>query len=267
MSEPNPLFVNLSRMLQSNNVSVINWNPQGTGLIRQAQLPKVHTKATQRLGTTGGTVYNFVDPPCGSWGELSPWLTALRKKHPNRANSWNPRRNHFGGLMPEATYQVTNGLDVRDSRFTNGGQYAMKDGTEMRLTCRGSGCNTEWKRSERQKNAGYANKCPRCGTKDNFTETGPHQIQYAQLTFPVALVSNPSCTIGFVNLYGQEAERLQDIIAPGVKFKARFYGKAGKRSRQKQTGRGYEWYNYLLMTLGSAAYNAQNQRTGFIQII
>ncbi len=47
MSEPNPLFVNLSRMLQSNNVSVINWNPQGTGLIRQAQLPKVHTKATQ----------------------------------------------------------------------------------------------------------------------------------------------------------------------------------------------------------------------------
>lgn len=268
--ESSPEFLALEQMLRASNTSVINWNPQGTGMIRQSLVEKVSTKATKNLGASGGTQYDFEDPPCGTWGELSAWVQDLRDRNRSKRGSWNTRRNHFGGLMPEADYVVTDGRDVRDFRFTNGAQYAMNDGEEMRLTCQN--CNTNWVRSPRQSAAGYANRCPSCGTRDQFSETGPHQIQYASLKFPVALASNPTCTIGFVNLYGREAEQMRNSIRPGVRFRARFYGKAGKKSRQRpqgsggRRGRGYEWYNYLNMTLGSAAYNQSNQTSGYITI-
>jgi len=270
-NDRNPQFVALEERLRANNISVINWNPQGTGTLRQVLVEKVSTKATKNLGATGGTPYDIENPPCGSWGELTPWITELRERNQSKAARWNPRRNHFGSLMPVADYVVTDGRDVRDFRFTNGAQYALNDGTEMRLTCQS--CNTNWVRSERQSAAGYANRCPSCGTTDRFSETGPHQIQYASLKFPVALASNPTCTIGFVNLYGTEAERMRNSIRPGIRFQARFYGKAGRKSRQRaqgsggRRGRGYEWYNYLNMTLGSAAYNRSDRTSGFIQIL
>ena len=76
------------------------------------------------------------------------------------------------------------------------------------------------------------------------------------------------CTIGFVNLYGVAADDFASRIRPGVRFRARFYGKASRKSRQRSGSgrRRYEQYQYLLLTLGSAAYN-QNNRSGFIQIL
>ncbi len=271
--EPSPEFLALEQMLRANNTAVINWNPQGTGLTRQTLQEKKTTKASKNLSSTGGTVYDFVDPPCGTWGELTRWVTQLREKNQSKRRSWNPRRNHFGGLMPEMNYVVTDGRDARDFRYTNGALYKENSGEEMRLNCQN--CNTGWVRSVRQSAAGYANRCPSCGTTDRFSETGPHSITYGSLTFPVALASNPTCTIGFVNLYGREADRMRNSIRPGVRFQARFYGKAGWRTRAKPPnaqgvrprGRGaYEKYNYLNMTLGSASYNQSASSSGFITI-
>lgn len=268
--ESSPEFLALEQMLRASNTSVINWNPQGTGMIRQSLVEKVSTKATQKLSATGGTPYDFEDPPCGTWGELSSWVQELRNKHRGRSRSWNPRRNHFGGLMPEADYVVTDGRDVRDFSYTNGARYFENPYQEMRLTCQN--CNTNWVRTPRQSAAGYANRCPSCGTRDRFSETGPHDITVGELKFPVALASNPSCTIGWVSLYGREADRLRNSISPGIRFRARFYGKAAQKFQQPPTnsqgqrvGRRRK-YKILKMTLGSAAYNQSNQASGYITI-
>lgn len=271
--EPSPEFLALEQMLRANNTAVINWNPQGTGLTRQSLQEKKTTKASKNLRKTGGTVYDFVDPSCGDWGALTSWVNNLRRRNSSKRNNWNPRSNHFGGLMPEMQYVVSDGRDARDFRYTNGALYKELDGKEMRLVCQN--CNTNWVRSPAQSKAGYANRCPSCGTTDSFSETGPHNIKFPALTFPVALASNPSCTVGFVNLYGREADRMRDSIQPGVRFSARFYGKAGYRYREKPAnaqgvrprGRGaYEKYNYLNMTLGSASYNQSASASGFITI-
>ena len=236
------------------------------GINRVSEGPSQVVRPTSRLTSDAGTPYDFENPSCGSWGAATEWVTQLRASKRDERGSWNPRRNHFGGLLPELEYIVTDGRDASDFRYVNGPQQSQGQGQEMRLTC--TNCAVNWVRSVRQSAAGYGNQCPGCGRSDQFTEVGPIDITYSILRFPVGFPSNPNCTIGFVNLYGVAADDFASRIRPGGRFRARFYGKASRKSRQRSGSgrRRYEQYQYLLLTLGSAAYN-QNNRSGFIQIL
>jgi len=262
------LYERVEEMLES--TVVINYIQEGArrGINRITGEESEIVKPKKSLGSYSGTPYDFENPSCGSWGPLTNWVNELRERKSSQRSGWNNRRNHFGALTPELTYVVTDGRDASDFRYVNGPQQSEGRGQEMRLRC--GNCGANWIRSVRQSAAGYGNVCPACGMRDNFSETGPHDITYSILRFPVGFPENPNCTIGFVNLYGDAADDFAARIRPGVLLRARFYGKASRKTRQRSGGRGrrqYEQYNYLLLTLGSAAYNPQQGRSGFIQIV
>ena len=267
MTESSNLYESVEGMLES--TVVINYIQEGArrGINRITGDASEIIRPRNTLGSYSGTPYDFENPSCGEWGPLTTWVTELRNNKSSQRSGWNNRRNHFGGLTPELTYVVTDGRDASDFRYVNGPQQSEGQGQEMRLNCQN--CNGNWVRSVRQSAAGYGNVCPGCGIRDRFSETGPHDITYAILRFPVGFPDNPNCTIGFVNLYGDAADEFAARIRPGTQLSARFYGKASRKSRQRQGGTGrrrYEQYNYLLLTLGSAAYNP-TARSGYIQIV
>jgi hypothetical protein len=261
-----PAYEIMKEMLES--TVIVNYiQPNASrGINRISEGPSAVVRPTARLSATSGTPYDFENPSCGSWGPAAEWVQTLRNSKSGQRSSWNPRRHHFGGLLPELEYIVTDGRDASDFRYVNGPQQSQGQGKEMRLTC--TNCSVNWVRSVRQSAAGYGNQCPGCGRQDLFSEVGPIDITYSILRFPVGFPSNPNCTVGFVNLYGVAADDFASRIRPGVVFRARLYGKASRKSRQSAGSgrRRYEQYQYLLLTLGSSAYNPSN-RSGFIQII
>jgi DNA-directed RNA polymerase subunit RPC12/RpoP len=140
------------------------------GINRISEGPSQVIRPSSRLTSYAGTPYDFENPSCGSWGPATEWVTQLRNSKRDERGSWNPRRNHFGGLLPELEYIVTDGRDASDFRYVNGPQQSQGQGQEMRLTC--TNCGVNWVRSVRQSAAGYGNRCPGCGSADRFTEVG-----------------------------------------------------------------------------------------------
>ena len=228
-------------------------------------------KSDKVLISVRPTPYDVENPKQGGWGSLQPWIGKLRKKHPTDKGWWKKGKGgksypskHWGGLVPEDTYVVTDGKDTQNFGYINGPKTMTRDGEMMDLTCRV--CNTAWKRTPRQSAANYSNKCPKCGAVGQFNETGPHKQTYKVMRFPVATTgSGQGHTVAFVELTGQAATQFAGQIKPGTKIKLQAYGKASRCYRK--IGKQWKPYNCLLLTLGSAAYNPNQSRTGSIQIL
>lgn len=216
------------------------------------------------------TPYDVENPKKG-WGGLKGWIDGMRKKHPtkkgwfkkDRRGKWYPAK-HWGKLVPETTYVVTDGKDTGNYGYIKGPKSMTRDGEMMKLKC--NVCGTNWKRTPRQSKGNYSNKCPKCGAVSQFNETGPHKETYNVLRFPVAMTgSGQGHTVAFVELTGKSANTMAGKIKPGIKIKMQAYGKAS-RCYRKIKGQ-WKPYNCLLLTLGSAAYNPDVKRSGTVQIV
>lgn len=216
------------------------------------------------------TPYDVENPKKG-WGTLQGWIDSLRKKHPTDKGWYKKNRKgvqyptkHWGKLVPQQTYVVTDGKDTGNYGYTKGPKTLDREGKMMHLTCKV--CSTDWKRSPRQSQGNYLNKCPKCGAVDQFSESGPHKESYKVLRFPVATTgSGQGHTVAFVELTGKAASAFAGKIKPGVKLQLQAYGKASRCYRK--IGKRWKPYNCLLLTLGSAAYNPISKRSGSVQII